>query len=86
MISLRTAGTTPAKLPIIVVLLPMVFYVFTTTSTVGAVLFLIWNVVVGVSDTFLKPLFLGRGMEVPMLVILIGALALVRPNAGSGRG
>ena len=62
------------QLPIIVVLLPMVFYVFSTASTVGAVAFLIWNVIVGVSDTFLKPLFLGHGTEVPMLVILIGAL------------
>jgi len=62
------------QLPIAVVLLPMIFYVFSTTSTVGAVLFLIWTVIVSVSDTFLKPLFLGRGMETPMLVILIGSL------------
>ena len=27
-----------------------------------------------VSDTFLKPMLLGRGVDVPMLVILIGAL------------
>jgi predicted PurR-regulated permease PerM len=29
---------------------------------------------VSASDAFLKPLFLGRGVEVPMPVILIGAL------------
>ena len=29
---------------------------------------------VSVSDGFLKPLLLGRGVEVPMLVILIGAI------------
>ena len=29
---------------------------------------------VSVSDTFLKPLLLGRGVSVPMLVILIGAI------------
>ena len=27
-----------------------------------------------ISDTFLKPLFLGRGVDVPMLVILLGAI------------
>jgi predicted PurR-regulated permease PerM len=26
------------------------------------------------SDTFLKPLFLGRGLDIPMLVILLGAI------------
>ena len=35
---------------------------------------MIWSVLVSVSDSFLKPLFLGRGMDVPMLVILIGAI------------
>ena len=30
--------------------------------------------IVGISDNFLKPLFLGRGLEIPMLVILIGAI------------
>jgi predicted PurR-regulated permease PerM len=29
---------------------------------------------VSVSDAFLKPLLLGRGVETPMLVILIGAI------------
>ena len=52
----------------------MVFCVFSTTGTFGAVLFMIWAILVSVSDTFLKPLFLGRGVRVPMLVILIGAI------------
>ena len=29
---------------------------------------------VSASDTFLKPLFLGRGVQVPMLVILLGVI------------
>ncbi len=29
---------------------------------------------VSFSDAFLKPMFLGRGMEIPMPVILIGAI------------
>jgi len=39
-----------------------------------AVAFLIYAVVVSASDAFLKPMFLGRGMQTPMLVILIGAI------------
>ncbi len=62
------------QLPPIVILGPVMIYVFATASTVAAVLFLIWGVLVSVSDAFLKPLLLGRGVDVPMLVILIGAL------------
>ncbi|MHC4849392.1 MAG: AI-2E family transporter, partial [Planctomycetota bacterium] len=45
------------QLPPFLVLAPMCFYVFSTTGTVGAVLFTIWAIIVSVSDTFLKPLF-----------------------------
>lgn len=56
------------------ILIPMVIYVFSTTDTVTAVLFLIWSIFVGVIDNILKPLFLGRGLEVPMVVIFMGAI------------
>jgi predicted PurR-regulated permease PerM len=38
------------------------------------VIFFIWNIVVGLSDNILRPLMLGRGLEVPMPIILIGVL------------
>ena len=41
---------------------------------VPAVIFMIWSLLVGMSDSFLKPLLLGRGLDVPMLVILLGAI------------
>ena len=62
------------QLPTIIILGPIIVYVFTITSTVPAVLFMIWSLLVGVSDSFLKPLLLGRGLETPMLVILLGAI------------
>lgn len=62
------------QLPTILVLGPIIIYVFSTATTTPAVMFAIWSIVVGVSDTFLKPLFLGRGMDIPMLVILLGAI------------
>ena len=37
-------------------------------------IFLIWSIIVSFSDAVLKPLFLGRGVDVPMLVILLGAI------------
>jgi predicted PurR-regulated permease PerM len=39
-----------------------------------AVVFAIWSILVGLSDAFLKPLLMGRGVDVPMLVIFIGAI------------
>jgi predicted PurR-regulated permease PerM len=38
------------------------------------VIFMIYSLLVGISDTFLKPLLLGRGMDIPMPVILVGAI------------
>jgi len=62
------------QLPPLLVLGPVIFYVFSVAEPTSAVIFMIWSVLVSVSDTFLKPLFLGRGVEVPMLVILLGAI------------
>jgi len=64
-----------AQLPPLVILGPAIIYVAATSdSTLTQVLFTIWSVIVSVSDAFLKPMFLGRGMEIPMPVILIGAI------------
>ncbi len=62
------------QLPPLLVLGPIIAYVFTTTGTVPAVIFMIWSLLVSMSDSFLKPLLLGRGMDIPMLVILLGAI------------
>jgi predicted PurR-regulated permease PerM len=43
-------------------------------STVIKVIFSIYFIVAGMADNVLKPMLLGRGVEAPMLVILIGAL------------
>ena len=51
-----------------------VIYMFATADTLPAVLFLVWSLIVIASDNVLKPLLLGRGVDVPMLVILLGAL------------
>ena len=62
------------QLPVGVVLTPIVIYVFSVASTTVFVIFLIWSLVVGLIDNVLKPLFFGRDVEVPTLVIFIGAI------------
>ena len=56
------------------VLIPSVIYVFATNDSVTGVLFLIFSLFVMLIDNVLKPLLLGRGVDVPMLVVIIGAI------------
>jgi len=63
-----------SQLPPILILGPVAAYMFSVASTTTAVLFLIWAVVVSAGDGILKPMLMGRGVDVPMLVILIGSL------------
>jgi len=62
------------QLPPIIVLGPIAFWVFSVAEPVPATIFLVYSIIVSVSDAFLKPMLLGRGLETPMLVILIGAI------------
>ncbi|WP_221074668.1 AI-2E family transporter [Agarivorans aestuarii] len=63
-----------AQLPPFLVVLPVVIYVFNHESTVVAGIFAVWSILAGFSENVLKPLLLGRGVDVPMLVILLGSL------------
>lgn len=62
------------QLPPLLVLAPVAVYVFTAHSTPVAVVFAIWSLAVGLIDNVLKPLLMGRGVDVPMLVIFMGAI------------
>lgn len=56
------------------IVIPAIIYVFATGDTLTAVIFLIWSVLIMLLDNVLKPLLLGRGVGVPMLVIFLGAI------------
>jgi predicted PurR-regulated permease PerM len=62
------------QLPIPIVMIPIIVYVFASASTPVAVVFTIWAVFVSVIDNFLKPILFGRGAKVPTLVIFIGSI------------
>ena len=62
------------QLPPILVLGPIAAYVFTTHDTTPAVIFTVYALIVSMSDGFLKPMLIGRGVDIPMLVILLGAI------------
>lgn len=56
------------------ILIPVIIYLFNTADTTTAVVFLIWGIIVMISDNILKPILLGRGAPVPMLVVFLGSI------------
>ena len=63
------------QIPAALVALPTIIYVFySNESTTVAVMFAVYALVAGSVDNILKPLVLGRGVDAPMPVILLGAL------------
>ncbi len=62
------------QLPPIIILGPVAAYVFTAHDTTPAIIFLIWSFLVSFSDGILKPVLMARGLDTPMLVILLGAI------------
>lgn len=63
------------QLPALVVSLPAILIALgMDLSTTVKTVFVVWTVVAGFSDGVLKPMLLGRGLEVPMPVILLGVI------------
>lgn len=62
------------QLPALIILGPVIAYVFSYADATPATIFAIYAIIVGAADGFLKPLLLGRGVDIPMLVILLGAI------------
>jgi predicted PurR-regulated permease PerM len=54
--------------------IPAVVYVFYHADTATFLIFLIWSLFVSSIDNILKPILLGRGVQVPMAVVFIGAI------------
>jgi predicted PurR-regulated permease PerM len=65
-----------AQVPALVITLPVIIYIWASGnySTTMAIVHTIILLVTGIADNVLKPLMLGRGVNIPMPVILFGAL------------
>ena len=62
------------QLPALIVIGPLIAYEYSVSSGTAATIFAIYMLIVGASDGVLKPILMGRGVDIPMLVILIGAI------------
>lgn len=58
----------------ILVLLGATIHLYSIGENTTATVFLVWSIFVATMDNVLRPLLLGRGVKVPMLVVFIGAI------------
>jgi predicted PurR-regulated permease PerM len=57
-----------------VVLVPLVIWSWFSMETAAALVFTVYMIPVNLMDNVLRPLVMGRGLETPMLVILVGVI------------
>ena len=65
---------TIAQIPVLLFNIPLIIYLFAFMNPLAAILWSIYFLVMGMLDNILKPLFMGKGLDVPMLIIFLGAL------------
>lgn len=63
-----------AQLPTFILILPSILYVFSHQDTLTATVFMVWMLGVGAIDNILKPIMMGRGLDLPMAVVFVGAI------------
>lgn len=62
------------QIGILPVSIGVIIYIWGHGSTLTAVVLTVWMLIVGISDNILKPIMLGKGAPVPMLVVFLGAI------------
>lgn len=65
-----------AQIPAALIFIPAIIYIWTSGdySTPSAIAYSVLLIISGMADNVLKPILLGRGVDAPMPVILLGAL------------
>jgi len=62
------------QIPPTLIVIPVIIYLFSILETMPAVLWSVYLFAGGMSDNILKPILLGKGAPVPMLVIFLGVI------------
>jgi predicted PurR-regulated permease PerM len=62
------------QLPIFFITLPIILFMFSEKELLPAIVWTVLLLIAGLSDNVLKPILLGKGAPVPMLVIFIGVI------------
>jgi predicted PurR-regulated permease PerM len=66
--------TSIIQVPALLIIAPIVVWVFSFAAPLPATVFAIYMLFAALSDNVLKPLLLGRGVDLPALIVLFGAL------------
>lgn len=56
------------------IMLPVTIYIFSCHDTAFSLVFTAWAIFVGLIDNVLKPLLMGRGSRIPIVIIFIGVI------------
>lgn len=62
------------QLPPTIVSIPVIIYLYSSTSATMATVWAVLIILASLSDNVLKPILLGKGAPVPMLIIFLGAI------------
>lgn len=62
------------QLPAGIVVIPVIFYLFSVDNPLLAAIWSVYLLLAGLSDNVLKPVLLGRSAPVPMVVIFLGVI------------
>ncbi|MEN8156167.1 MAG: AI-2E family transporter [Bacteroidota bacterium] len=65
---------TIAQIPVLIFNIFMIIYLFAYRDPAPAILWSLYFIVMGLIDNLLKPMIMGKGASVPMLVIFLGAI------------
>ena len=63
-----------AQIPVMFFTIPLIIYLFAFMDPLPAVLWAIYFILMGMIDNILKPIIMGKGSGLPMLVTFIGAV------------
>jgi len=62
------------QLPGALVAIPVIVYIYSVKDPLPATIWSVIILIAGLSDNVLKPLLMGKGAPVPMIVIFLGAI------------
>lgn len=62
------------QIPLFIVTLPIIIYLFAHLDPTPAIIWTVFLIIAGFSDNVLRPILLGKGAPVPMVVIFIGVI------------
>jgi predicted PurR-regulated permease PerM len=58
----------------VLVLVPVVVWLYWSDESVRGTVLLVWTIVVGTMDNFVRPVLIRRGADLPLLLIFAGVI------------